>query len=185
MLEELGLAYQIESFDITSGHQRSEAFRALNPLGKVPTLVDNGTPVSELGAIAIYLGDAHSGMAPPVGDPDRAAYLRWVFFASAVVEPCLAERFFKWDIPSGNVAWGSYERMMPVLLGGLEPGPWLLAEQFTMADVVVASVARFGTMFGAMDKEKSLMAYLERCQARPAFVAASKIEASLAPQASS
>ena len=54
LLEELGQPYELESFDINTGRHKRPDFLALNPMGKVPVVIHAGTPVSELGAIAIY-----------------------------------------------------------------------------------------------------------------------------------
>ena len=56
MLEELGVDYRIELVNLQAGEQRRPEFLALNPLGKLPTLVDGDTVVTEQVAI---------GSAPP------------------------------------------------------------------------------------------------------------------------
>lgn len=181
MLEELGdhLDYRLDSFDILSGRQRSAEYLAKNPMGKVPVLFHRGRHVAELGALAIYLADAfpEAGVGPAIDAPDRPDFLRWCFFASAIIEPCLAEKFYKWEIPSGRVAWGNFARMHAALVRGLEGKPYLLGEQFSMADVVVGAGVRFGLLFGAIDEEPPLTDYVERLSARPAFVRAEAIEA--------
>ena len=180
MLEELGgaLHYRLHSFDVQSGEQRKPEHLARNPMGKVPVLWHDGQYVAELGAIGIYLADKFpaAGMGPDINHKDRAAFLRWCFFSSAIVEPALGEKFFKWDVPSGSVAWGSFERMMRALNEGLEGREWLVGDSFSFADVLVGSGVRFGTMFGAIDKTDLLMGYVERLQARAAFARAQAIE---------
>lgn len=181
MLEELGDAidYRLDSFLITSGRQRSEAYLAKNPMGKVPVLRHRGRHVSELGAIAIYLADLfpQAELAPAIDHGDRPEYLRWCFFSSAIFEPALAQKFFKWEVDSGTVAWGSFERMQAALLAGLKEGPYVLGDRFSMADVLVGASVRFGQQFGALDKTGVLGDYAERTQTRPAYERAAAIEA--------
>lgn len=181
MLEELGdeLEYRLESFDIMSGRQRSPEYLARNPMGKVPVLQHRGRHVAELGAMAIYIADAFpkANLGPGIDAPERPDFLRWCFFSSAIIEPCLAEKMFKWDVPSGQVAWGSYDRMLRALLEGLETGPYLLGEQFSTADVLVGAGVRFAQMFGVMEKSGPLGEYVARLTARPAFERAAAIEA--------
>src|SRR5690606_30539389 len=88
LLEELGVDYALESFDLRSGRHKQPDFLALNPMGKVPLVVHDGIPVSESGAIAIYLADRFhaAGLAPAIDDRDRPAFLRWVLFAGGVLE---------------------------------------------------------------------------------------------------
>jgi glutathione S-transferase len=145
----------------------------------VPVIVHGETPVSELGAIAIYLADnfSSSGLAPAPTAPLRAAFLRWVFFSSAIMEPCLGEKFFNWNLPAVSMAWGSFEHMMATLEPALETGPYLLGDQFSAADVLVGSTLRFGHMFGAIPNEGVTKSYAERLAARGAFKRASEIEA--------
>ncbi len=181
LLEELGQPFEVHSFDLASGYHRSPEYLALNPMGKVPMLMDGDTPVSEMGAIALYLLERFpdSGLAPAVGDPRRAEFLRWMFFVPGIVEPALAQKFFSWEPPRETVAWGSYDLMIEVAEKGLETGPWLLGDAFSAADVVVGAAMRFGVLFGAIDSP-AIKAYVERLSARPAFERATSREASLA-----
>lgn len=178
LLEEMGLPYQLESFDLRSGRHKQEDFLALNPMGKVPLLVERGRPVSELGAIALYLTEQHpmAAMAPSVDHESRPDFLRWLFFASAIMEPALGEKLFKWEVPAQSVAWGSFLQAVEVLTRGIERGPWLLGERFTLADVLVASSARFGVLFGAIEEEGPIADYVSRASERDAFHRASAIE---------
>ena len=101
LLEELGVPYRLASFDLATGHHKSPEHLALNPMGKVPVVVDRGVPVSELGAIAIYLADRYpaAGLAPALDHPDRAAYLRYMEELFEISQRPFAER-------SGLVACG-------------------------------------------------------------------------------
>ena len=179
LLEELGVEYALESFDISSGRHKQADFLALNPMGKIPVVVHDGTSVAETGAIAIYLSDLFktNALSPSPSDPKRADYLRWLFFASGVLEPAYGEKFFKWEnIPSSSVAWGSFDQMLKTLTDGIGDGPWLLGDTFSAADVVVGNGMRFGQMFGVMPKDGALGAYAERLMARDAFKRAQAIE---------
>lgn len=190
LLEELGRPYRLEAFDLAGGRHKQPEFLALNGMGKVPVVVDRGVAVSELGAIAIHLADRfpEAGLGPAPNTAERPAFLRWCFFSSAIMEPCLGERFFKWELPASSVAWGSYAQMMQVLTAAVDTegpsegraegrvGPWLLGERFSTADVLVGSTLRFGVTFGAIPSEGPPAAYLERLTARPAFARALAIE---------
>src|SRR6185436_5730253 len=89
MLEEVGVPYELRFVDLMKGAQKAPELVALNPMGKLPTLVDGETVVTEGGAIALYLADryAYGNLAPKVDDPARGTYLRWSFFAPSVIEP--------------------------------------------------------------------------------------------------
>ena len=92
LLEELGEEYRLESFNIDTARHKKADYLALNPMGKVPLVVDRDTPISELGAIAIYLSDCYprAQLSPLIEDPQRPAYLRWTFFSSTIMEPAFS-----------------------------------------------------------------------------------------------
>ena len=179
LLEELGEPYRLESFDLNTGRHKQPDYLALNAMGKVPVVRDGEVPVSELGAIAIYLADRfpNAALAPSPEAPERAAYLRWMFFSSAIMEPAFAEKFFGWNPPARQVAWGSYGQMLEVLTRGVDTDGYLLGDRFSAADVLIGAGVGFGVRFGALPNDGPIAAYLARVSARPAFARASAIEA--------
>src|SRR3712207_2565316 len=94
MLEEVGCPYELKTVDIMKGGQKAPEFLAINPMGKIPTLVDGGTLVTESAAIGLYLADryAYGKLSPKIEDPARGTYLRWSFFPPSVVEPGVAAK---------------------------------------------------------------------------------------------
>src|SRR4029077_16625843 len=94
MLEEVGAPYRFEVVNLELRDQKKSAYLALNPMGKVPTIVHRGTVVTEAGAICAYLADAFpaAGLAPPTDSPARGTYYRWLFFAGACVEAAVIDR---------------------------------------------------------------------------------------------
>lgn len=182
LLEELGLPYELESFDLNAGRHKQADYLALNPMGKVPLVIHDGVPVSETGAIAIYLADRFAGhpgaatLAPAFDDPRRPAYLRWILFHAGVIEPAFGQKFFKWDVPARSVAWGSFEQMHETLTAGVSGREWLLGDSFCAADVIVGSAARFGVKFGAFEQDGPIADYVARLGAREPFRRAEAIE---------
>ena len=75
MLEEIGRPYRAELLEYGTT-MKAPAYLAINPMGKVPTIVHRNTIVTEASAICAYLADAFpdAGLAPPPGDPARGAY---------------------------------------------------------------------------------------------------------------
>ncbi|MCG8399801.1 glutathione S-transferase family protein, partial [Bacillus atrophaeus] len=70
------------------------AFRRINPMGKVPALVDGDACVAESGAICAYVAERvpEAGLAPAIGDPARGRYLQWLFFAPGCIEPAYTQK---------------------------------------------------------------------------------------------
>ncbi|HVZ06060.1 glutathione S-transferase N-terminal domain-containing protein [Hyphomicrobium sp.] len=90
LFEELGSPpHEQKILNLKKGEHKSPEFLAVNPMGKVPTIVHGKTPVTEVGAIAIYLADLfpEAGLAPAIGDPARGTYLRWIVFNHGLSSP--------------------------------------------------------------------------------------------------
>ena len=180
-LEELGRPYRLEMLDLNAGDHKRPEFLKLNPMGKVPTLVDQGAVIAETGAMLVHLSDKYSPgeLAPLIKEPSRAEYLKWLFFAAGVMEPAFGEKFFKWEMPPRRAAWGSFDDMERTTAAGVEPGPLLLGDQFTAADVFVASNLHWGLLSNLFPKDGPIADYVGRCAARPALKRALQMEEDL------
>lgn len=174
MLEEVGIPYTLRHVELMHGEQQEEPHRRINPMGKLPALEDGDAVVTETAAIGVYLADRYASgrLAPTLQDPVRGAFLRWCFYSPSVIEPCCMAHSAEWEYSPGSAGWGRYDRMLETLDGALEPGPWLLGERFTMADVVLGSTLRFMRRFDMIDARPSISAYIERLNQRPALQAA-------------
>src|SRR5262245_17966009 len=113
-LEEVAVEYELSWVDITAGGQKAPEVVALNPMGKLPTLVDGDTVVTEAAAIALYLADRYAPgrLAPPLDDPARGTYLRWSFFAPSVIEPGAMAKMADWKFKDGQAGWGQFDAML-------------------------------------------------------------------------
>ena len=175
MLEETGAPYEIRPIDLQAGENRQPAFLAINPMGKLPTIVHRGVTITEAAAICTYLADAFpaAGLAPATDDPRRGTWLRWLFFAAGCFEPALIDRMLQRPDPGnkGALGYGSYEDVLAALKTALTPGPWILGDTFSAADVYVGSEINWAMGFGApgLAGEPVFDAYVERLKQRPAF----------------
>ena len=134
LLEELKVPYDLHVLNMKTGEQRQPAYLAINPLGKVPAVRVGETLVTEQGAIYLYLADLfpEAGLAPALTDPDRGAYLRWLFIYGSCFEPAVVDRFLKREPGSMNeTPYASYESLIDMLEEALKTGPYLLGERFT------------------------------------------------------
>lgn len=177
-LEELGRPYAIRHVDYGARQHKSREFLRLNPMGKLPVVTDGDVPIAETGAIFAYLADRYAAgtLAPAADDRRRADYLKWLFFAAGVMEPAFGERFFKWQVPAEQAAWGDFAAMAEVVTEAVAPGPWLLGEDFTAADVFVGSTLRWGVEWKLFADSGPVADYVGRCLARPALRTALELE---------
>lgn len=174
MLEELGQPYVLQYVDLMAGEQRTPEFRRINPMGKIPALLDGETIVTESAAIGLYLADryAYGTLAPKADDPARGTYLRWSCFAPSVIEPGAYAHGAKWEYRAAQAGWGEYDNMLDTIEHAIGSGPWLLGERFTMADVIFGGTLRFMLRFKMVDPRPVFVDYSERLSARPAAQAA-------------
>lgn len=170
-LEEADVRYDLKVVDIVKGAQKLPDFLAINPMGKLPTLVDGAVVVTEAAAIALYLADRYAPgeLAPALDDPRRGSYLRWSFFAPSVVEPAVMAKSSGWEVKEISAGWGSYTSMLASCDAAIAKGPFLLGEMFSMADVVFGGLLRFLIGFKQIEATPSMSAYVARLDSRPAF----------------
>jgi len=95
-LEELAVPYDTVLVDRTARVQNSAAYRQINPAGLIPVLQTPDGPIFETAAILLWLADTHGAMAPPPDSPDRAAFLRTLFFVSNTLHAQLRMTFYPW-----------------------------------------------------------------------------------------
>jgi len=180
LMEETGKPYERVLTDITSGGQKTPEYLAINPMGKVPALQDGAATLAEAAAICAYVAERYpeAQLAPALGDPLRAKYLYWLFFAPGCIEPAMVQVATKIEMNSVAAGWGDAQRVYDVLDKALEKGSWILGEKFSAADVAIGSALNFSVrLFKMVPSRPSFDAYLARCMARPAFQRAEKIAA--------
>jgi glutathione S-transferase len=172
MLAELDLPHRVVAIDIRAGQQKTPDYLKLNPMGKVPTLTDGDAVVTETVAICLYLADryGYGGLAPKVEDPARAAYLRWAVFSTAALEPAYQTKTL--GLSAYRHGWGDLESALAAVRQALAPGPWLLGETFTAADVALGAALTVGLFTQQIPAEPLLSVYNDRLAARPAYQAA-------------
>lgn len=171
MLEEIGKPYEVRVLNYKKGEHKQPGYLAINPMGKVPTLVHKGAAISEAAAICCYLADGfpEAGVGVPIGDPMRGPYLKWLFFGPGCLEPAITDAMYKReDASPGTLGWGSTEQVLDVLAAALTPGPYLLGDRFTAADVVIGSGLRWGMMTKSIHERPEFTTYVARLGERPA-----------------
>ena len=83
--------------------------------------------------------------------------------------------------PPMALGYGDFDTTMEVVAGAVAPGPYLLGERFSAADVVLGAGMRWGMMLGCVPQRPEFVAYTDRLAARPALVRAEARDRTLAP----
>lgn len=180
MMEEVGEPY--ETVILGYGEpMKNDEYRAINPMGKVPTLKHGDAIVTEAAAICAYMADAfpEKRLAPSPGDPDRGAYYRWLFFAAGPVEQAVTMKAQNFEVPKekeATVGYGSYYAVLDTLEAHLKDHEYFAGESFSAADVYAGSQVMWGLQFGTFEKRPAFEAYAGRMAQRPAFQRASEID---------
>ena len=171
MLEEIGVAFDVKTVDIRKGEQKHPDYLKLNPAGKVPTLTDGEVVVSENPAIAIYLADRYSygALAPRIEDRDRGAYLKWMVYSTAVVDPVATLHGQNIDLPGFGPGFGTFDDMVGVLEGALANRKWLLGDRFSGADIVLGGTISRLLYQQVLPRAPGLVDYNDRLTRREAY----------------
>lgn len=183
-LEELGVPYEYVALDASKGENRSEHYLSLQPMGKVPALVDGERSFFETGAILIHLGDSHGvarGLWPSADSRDHADALSWTVWALVELGGHMMQYVYhgldtpmSFDPPDRSRAAGEYglsqfTRCLDALETRLDRRNHVLGD-FTLVDVASAGALIFGTSLGvSLADHPRVVAWKDRCAARPAL----------------
>lgn len=185
LLEELGVPYDLKVVDIKKGENREPEFLAINPLGKFPTLVHNGTVVTEQVACHLYLADLfpEKGLAPGPNDPKRGAYLRWMTYEGSSFEPAVVDRALQREPGDPSIMpYSSFEQMQSTLFDQIAKAPYLLGEKPYAVDFFWGMTLKWCRQFGLVDTTPIVDDYIERIASRPAFIRTAERDQALADE---
>ena len=178
---ELAMPLDRVALDFAKGEQRTPAYLALNPMGKIPTITDGDFVLWESAAILCHLGAQRPGSIWPTEPQAQAQVLQWLFFTSCHLDPyfttLVVERFIK---PRRNLpgdparvehATENLARFVPVLdrhLGARE----FVGERFGLGDIALGCTVELSAGLGYdLAAFENLRAWLARCQSRPSWKA--------------
>jgi glutathione S-transferase len=159
-LEELGIPYEFVILDMQQGEHLQPDFLAINPIGKVPAIVDGDFKLWESGAILLYLADKYDRIIDSV--ETRSRLNQWILFSNSTLGQAL---FIE----------ANREKEMPRVLAPLEKifadRPFLMGSEFTVADVAVGAILAYAPSMLGLDfaDYPHVKAYVQRMLERPAY----------------
>lgn len=172
LLEELGQPYTH-----VPANPHGEGVVDFNPAGKVPVLIDDGTPITDSTAILTYLADRHQALTFPAGTLERARQDSLTQFLLDEFDAALwlAARH-SFVLPEemrlagikNSLRW-EFERSQKVLVHRMAEGDFLMGEQMTVPDLILAHCLVWALSARFPVVESRLTAHLERMRRRPAF----------------
>jgi glutathione S-transferase len=180
MLEELNLKYELIQIDLRKGEQKTPEYLKIHPQGAVPALSDGDQTLIESAAIVAYLAD-HYGegkFSPPLNSIQRGPFYQWLFYGMNTIEPPVGDYFRNTillpepnrDSKLAEKSKTLYQKTAAVCDRQLSKNKFIIGDEFSACDVVIASILDWATAMKITPQEYSnCFRYLELIKARPAF----------------
>ena len=182
VLREAAYTFDLERVDLAKKQTASgEDYTRINPKGYVPALrLDNGEVLTEVAVILQYLVDQkpESGLAPKTGTMERYRLMEWLNFTSSEIHKQFGPLFN----PKITQEWKENQldllsRRFDYLTERLKGKPYLMGEQFTVADAYLFTVLNWSNLFKVdLGKWPTLKDYITHVAARPAVREAMRAE---------
>ncbi len=176
-IEEVGVDYEHVPTSFRGDAQQPE-YLAINPNGRIPALVDGDVTLFESMAINLYLAKRYGGSLMPADPAGEAQANQWSVWAISEIEPLqmqiVIQNFFtpeeERDQEVIERAGKALQRPLKVLDSTLAAHPYLLGDQFTIADLNVAGVMDLLTMVQFdLSAWPNVQRWLASCQERPSY----------------
>lgn len=176
-LEEAGLPYEAIPVDTRKGDQHKAEYRAINPNGKVPSIVDGDAVVFDSNAILLYLAEKTGKFLPPNTPKARGELLSWLMFVASGVGPYSGQavHFRAYAPEKLPYAINRYtfeaQRHFGIIDERLAGRKYVLGDAYTIVDMDLWGWARLIPNIlgeGAWDKLKNLKRLVDEISARPA-----------------
>ncbi|WP_368187385.1 glutathione S-transferase family protein [Aestuariibius sp. HNIBRBA575] len=191
VLLEMKVPFDVTLVDRRQNAQNSPNYRMLNPNGLIPVLETPSGPIFETGAILLWLSETHGQMAPQSGSPERANFLKWLFFNSNTLHAGLRMLFYpeKYAGPAAtdplrNQMQSALRDHLKTLDGLAAQKPeWFGGEHPSVLDVYICACLRWmaiypkgQTMWFTLTDYPALADLAARLQTRPSALITAQAE---------
>ena len=170
LFEALGVDYKLVEIDLSKGEQKSPEYLAINPNGKVPSLIHHKSEgdhlVYESAAILAYVLDQHpeSSLAPRLNSPKRGSYYQYLFWMASTLQEAAnrwahPEHYLEFNVSEDRSKSLSYvvdkatqelARCWQILENDLaKQGPWLLGDSVSGVDYHLFMIAYWSRRYGS------------------------------------
>src|SRR5256714_11218599 len=179
MLEALGLAYELKLLPFPPRVFAKE-YLAINPLGRIPLMIEGETKMTESSGICHYLGTRHGPTPLIVGldEPAYGAFLNWMYFSDATLTfpQTLVLRYTQLEpeerrnpqVVTDYSKW--FLGRLRAVEAATAKAPTLCADRFTAADIVIGFALQLAETIGlAKDFGPNVAAYWQRLQTRDGY----------------
>ena len=148
-LAEIGVAYELVLVERDEQGRSTDAYLALNPLGKIPTLEDGDLVLTESAAICLHLAERFpdARLAPPVGTAERSEVYRWLIHFTNTLQPAFLRFFYPERYGSEGVSEAAVTELhehFDRIDGHLAGREWVAGEERSVADIFLFMMTRWG-----------------------------------------
>lgn len=155
ILEEIGAPFELRLVDRKVNGQKDPKYMKLNPMGRIPTLVDGDLVLFEAAAICLHLADKHpeAGLVPELATAERAQLYKWLMFLSNTIQPDFMTFYYPEQHTTDTsaiasvkaAAEGWLDTAYAVINEALgQCGPYLLGDNISVADFYLLMEVRWG-----------------------------------------
>lgn len=179
LCEELGLPYKIIPVDFSPEYRATPEWRALNPTGKVPVMIDNGITMFESGAMVQHILNCYAdGRLEPIPKSEaHAHFLQWCWFGESTLARPLGEivnhrREFPKDQAVPQILEEMADRVevsLQAVAAATAHSQWLIGDTFTAADVMVGYSLHLASLLTPERMPADLAPYWQRLQTRAGY----------------
>jgi glutathione S-transferase len=170
-LHEIGAPFETRAISLRQKTNRAPEYLALNPEGKVPTLLVDGRPLSEVAAILVYLAKRfpEANLLPKDDIEAEAQAVSWMSFLAATVHPARRQ-----GLEHARAVYAIVEAR-------LGTRTWTLGDRFSIADIHLFRLFwRFrGSLEPAPGEFPNLVAHYDRMMARPSVKKTIEVESAV------
>jgi glutathione S-transferase len=176
LLEELGLDFELVSYERTMEFRAPPELARVHPLGKAPVIVDNGLVLAESATILRYIHDrhGHGSLTPPAGSNAHALHEEWLDYVESsaglpIMMTMLGARMGGLSDGIKVFAESQTSKTLDYISAAIGEGPFLMGEQLTLADIQMSYMLVVAEMAGILAPYPAIAAYLDRLKRQPGF----------------
>lgn len=173
LLEELGLDYELVRYHRNVGGPAPTSLKAVHPLGTSPVIVDGDLVLAESSAILRYIDREYGGARfTPADRARRAVHDEWIdYVEGSLAVPVIFALVGGSDLPERTAARmeATLAKNWRHVAEALTPGPYLMGEQLTLADMQMSYIAAIAAAAGMLGPYPKAAAYLNRLLSLPAL----------------
>lgn len=190
LLEELGLDYELKTYERDRNFRAPPELSAVHPLGKAPILVDDGLVLAESATILRFLEDKYGDgrLVPAPGKPDRAIHDEWLDYVES--SAALPAMFTLLGAKTGGLSAGlagftgpELTKALTFISNRVKDRDYIMGDRLTLADIQMSYLVAALRNAGQLEAYPAVAAYLERLEATPGLRKAIEIGGPMSPPA--